>query len=345
MLALSVSGERLAAGLHNLGRLNWSRDETFFALAMGTMCALSIVGVVRAQRRWVQTLCLCSLLVISVADFYHAYGSFQRGHVSPDEVFPETNRLFPLLKDYREQRGPFRFGQIIRGQLGEELATFRNLPYFHDFLEVPEGYTSFYLDAVARFQGITNEEAKIAIQNIRVAVEEDEHGKYWLGTRTNSLPRAKFFARSLRYDSLDALLRALERGEIDWRSEAAVYDFPSADLSHGDEQNQVAGTNDEVRFDSITPESYSITYNLSRPGIILVSQAFYPGWVAANGRVKLIEVFGAFQGIAIPEAGRGQILVRFSPLTLKLGSAITIISIVTVVSLVFGKWGLNSRNH
>jgi len=82
----------------------------------------------------------------------------------------------------------------------------------------------------------------------------------------------------------------------------------------------VAGAKEEVQFASKTPEEYSITYDVAKPGIIFVSETFYPGWVATGARTKLIEVFGAFQGIIIPEAGRGQVVVRFAPSVLNWGS-------------------------
>jgi hypothetical protein len=284
-LVLYFGGKHLGTKLQNMDRLKWSREETLYAMATSTICAMAVVGMVRGQRRWVRTLCLIAVPLISALDLHHAYGFFQRGHTSPDEYYPENNRLLPLLKEYREQRGPFRFGQIIRGKLGEEIATFRNLPYFHDFLEVPEGYTSFYLDSISKFQGITNEEAKIAIQNIQVTMDRDEHGKDWLGTRTNSFPRAKFFSRIHHYDSPDALRRAVELGKLNWRDEAAVCELPGVDAEHWGEQGQQAGTNDTVQFESIGPESYSVAYNLSQPGIIFVSQTFYPGWMVKDGRV------------------------------------------------------------
>jgi hypothetical protein len=275
------------------------------------------------------------LLFVSVADFHHAYGSFQHGNVSPDTYYPETTQLLPLLKDYREQRGPFRFGQVNRGRIGEEIATVRNLPYFHDFLEVPEGYTSLYLDGVSEFQTITNEEAKIAIQNIIVTMDRDEAGKDWLGTRTNSFLRAKFFPRIRRYDSRAALLSALEGGQIDWQREAAVTDPEITELTPRDERDPAISTNDEVQFGSVSPEAYSIAYHVSRPGVIFVSQAFYPGWSATDERMKIVETFGAFQGIVIPAAGQGQIVVRFSPPALKLGAAITLISVAITVLLAY----------
>jgi hypothetical protein len=346
-LALFVGGKHLAPGLHSLDKLNWSRHETVFAVAVGFICALAAAAVVRAHKRWVQTLCLCAIPVVCAVDFHHAYGISQRGLANPNEYYPETDRFYPLLKNYREQYGPVRFGQVAGDQMIEELVTHRNQAYFHDFLEVPEGYTSFYLDGVAGFQSITNSKAKVDIQNIQVIMEK--HGlspDCRLRLRPESFARARFFTRVRRYDSRAALLSALAGGEIDWHNEAAITDPVAADLLRGADSDPAAGTHEEVRFVSKTPEEYSISYDVAKPGIIFVSEAFYPGWVATDARTKLIEVFGAFQGIIIPKAGRGQVVVRFAPSVLKQGMAITIISAALVaLLLVFGKWDTSSRGH
>jgi len=347
-LALFVGGEHLAPGLHQPDRLNWARHETVLAVATGVIGALVAVGVVRVRRRWLQGLCLCAIPVVCAVDFYHAYhGAFQRGHSSPDEYYAETGHLYSQLKDYRQQHGPIRFGQIVDGQIGEELVARRNQAYFHDVLEVPEGYTSFYLESVARFQSITNEEAKLAIQNIQVTAEKNAHDTYCRGaTHPESFARARFFPRIRRYDSRAALLRALAGGEIDWRKEAAITDPVTAELLRGADADSLANKNDEVQFVGSSPEEYSISYDVAKPGIIFVSEAFYPGWEANGGRTKLVEVFGAFQGIVIPEAGRGQVVVRFVPSILKLGMAISAISAAVVALLLaFGKWDSSSSSR
>jgi hypothetical protein len=345
-LALLFGGEHLSTGLQRLDRLNWSRHETFFALAVAVICACAVIGAMRVHRRDLRLVCLYALLVATVADFYHAYGGIQRGGGSPDGFFPETNTFLSVVKDDREQYGRSRFGQISENRLHEEVAMFQNLPYFHDFLEAPEGYTSFYLDAIAGFQNITNEEAKLAIQNIKIAAIRDAPNHYVLAANKTSFPRAKFFSRVHRYDSIGALREALERDEIDWRNEVAVREFPVVDLSQGNRPSHDGGAIiDEVSFESITPESYAISYNLRGPGVIFVSQALYPGWVTDNEHIKLIEAFGAFQGIVIPEAGQGRVVVRFSPSILRKSLAISIFSLVmTLVVAKFGRWCPRSEN-
>jgi hypothetical protein len=333
-----AGGQHLAEGFRNPNWLNWSRRETAFALEAGAICSLAALGVIRARRQWLQTLCLCIIPFVTVADFYHAYGAFHRNPVSPDTGYPQSNGLLSVLEGFRQRLGPFRFGQISDGRLTEEIVMLPNLAYFHDFLEVPEGYTSFCLESVSDFRNITNEEAKIALQNIRLALERDPEGKDWIGQRTNSFPRAKFFSRVRRYESRATLLKAVENDEIDWRNEAAVCDLPATvDLSHWATNTQPAAVSDEVQFESGTPESYSIHYHLSRPGIIFVSEAYYPGWGAMDPRLKLVEVFGAFQGLVVPEAGQGDVVVRFSPSVARWGCAISLLSCAVFALLVIRK--------
>jgi hypothetical protein len=60
--------------------------------------------------------------------------------------------------------------------------------------------------------------------------------------------------------------------------------------------------------------------------------------MSPESTMKLIAVFGAFQSIVIPEAGQGQIGVRFSPPILRRSLAISIFNLAITLSLVtFGR--------
>jgi hypothetical protein len=203
---------------------------------------------------------------------------------------------------------------------------------------VPEGYTSYYLDTISKFQSISNEPAKIAIQNIPLAITLAPSQETVSVTPVDCLPRAKFYSRVRRYESRTALLTALDRNEIDWRNEVAVSEPVAAGVDRESGGGPPTNTDDEVRFVSKTPEAYTIVYNVSRPGIVFISQAFYPGWIADGGRASMIEVFGAFQGLVIPEAGRGEITVHFSPPILKLALVISLLcAIIAILVAIVGR--------
>jgi hypothetical protein len=337
VLLLSTPARHLPVSLREPDRLSWAQNDTLFEVAVAATCAVAIVCALRLAKRWMRIVSLGVIPFVCFADFSHAYGSFQHGNVNPDEVFASTDPLLLMLQRYREQFGPIRFGQFVGNKITENLYTARNDAFFFDCLEVSEGYTSFYLDSIAKFRSISNVFAKIDIQNIKAVMEVDPTGALYLGTRSTAFLRPTFFSRVRCFDSREALLDALDRGEIDWHKEVAVSDPLRSTLPQGAEQAPGTNADDEVRFESITPESYSVAYNVKRPGVILISQAFYPGWVTDDQRIRLIEVFGAFQGLVIPEPGRGRVRVDFSPPALKWGGAITLLGMIVCTVLVFGK--------
>jgi hypothetical protein len=324
---LDFGGEYLMAELRDWNRLSLARDETWFAVTI-IVCSFGVIWVACRRKQSMGAAGLFILLALFVADFYHSSGTFKVLQTDPDEHYYRAAPEVAQLIDLRAQRGPFRSAQLLSGQIVEEWAWPRNLPYFYDSLEVPEGYTSYYLDNISQLQSITNEPAKLALQNIEMVLTWDPQRNRPTLASVDCLPRTKFFSHVRRFESRAALLTALNRNEIDWHDETAV----GGPVDFGVEHNTPTRINDEVRFMSKTPEAYSIVYNVSQPGIIFVSQAFYPGWVADGGRFKMIEVFGAFQGIVIPEAGQGEINVVFSPPVLKLALVISTLSI-TIAAL------------
>jgi hypothetical protein len=336
LTVLYFGGGGLANELRDPKNMAWSRHETLWALTLAALLASSVFCLVRCTSGWTRAIGLCALLAISVADFHHAYGDFHRGVMKPDDFFSQTDWPVPMLGQYRKELGFFRFGQVSADRHYEGMVTERNLPYFCDLLEVPEGYTSFLLDSIGRFQTTTNLQARLDIQNVKLLVYEERapDGRYGLKFPVNSdaLPRAKFFTKIRRYDSRDALLTALERGELDWHKETAVWGSAARDIDELVRPGTSMGTNDEIQFASQTPEAYSITYHVAQPGVVFVSQSSYPGWVAGGGRFRMVEVFGAFQGIVIPEPGHGEIAVRFSPPLLKVGVFVSLLSgLITLV--------------
>ncbi|HUJ09659.1 MAG TPA: YfhO family protein [Verrucomicrobiae bacterium] len=345
-LVLFSWGKHFGVGLSDADKLSWALHESLFALAAGALCALAVHGTTHVRRSWGQTFCLWAIPLVLFVDFYHSYADFQCGAENPDVFYPQSSELLSFIQDYHRQYHPFRFAQIIRDKVREELTCPRNLAYFHDFLEVPEGYTSFYLDSVARFQNITNRAAKLGIQNVALATEFDSQGNSWVDIITNSLPRAKFFSRIHQSDSRTTLLGELERCTIDWNNEIAVVKPVGTETLRQQAQfRQRPIAADVVQFKTARPETYSLKYKVSQPGIIFVSQSFYPGWVANDGRLKIVEVFGAFQGLVIPEPGSGRIVVHFSPPVLRLGIVVSVLSLfLTGVAAFAAPWSKLHRD-
>jgi hypothetical protein len=339
LILLYWRGERLAEELRNPANLTWSRHETLWAFTLSSLLAGSLFWLVLGTARWVRFIGFGALLAISFEDFNHAYGDFQRSSVNPDEFFSQTDWFVTQVKDRRNELGSFRVAQMSAdSRYHEEVVTRRNLPYFVDFLEVPEGYTSFYLDSTRQFQNVTNLFAQWAIQNVKLLAvyESSPNGSDQIALKGvgNVLQRAEFYPRIHQYQSRDALLAGLERGEIDWYKETAAWGPSAQEINELIPPSHSVGTNNDVRFVRKTPEAYSIIYDVAQPGVVFVSQTFYPGWIADGGRFKMAELFGAFQGIVIPAPGHGEITVTFSPPLLKIGLLISLLSGITAI-LVF----------
>jgi hypothetical protein len=330
LAVLDFGGEHLMAELRDWDRLSLARDETWYAVTI-IACSFAAIWAACLMKQSRRAAGLFALLAFSIADVYHSCGSFEVLQSNPDEHYYRVTPEVAQWMEGRAQRGPFRCAQLMRGRLVEEWAWPRNLAYFYDSLEVPEGYTSYYLSNISQVQGITNEAAKMGLQSIEMVLTWDPQHNVPAVILPDCLPRAKFFTRVRRYESRTALLAALNRNEIDWHNEAAVSGPIVLGADRPAKHSASLGTNDEVQFVAKTPEAYSIVYNVSQPGIVFVSQAFYPGWTADGGRFHMIEVFGAFQGIVIPEAGQGEITVHFSPPILKLALVISSLSALIAV--------------
>jgi hypothetical protein len=73
---------------------------------------------------------------------------------------------------------------------------------------------------------------------------------------------------------------------------------------------------------------------VSAPAVLVVSQTFYPGWIAMiDGKESpVFPVDVALTGISLP-AGTHEVLLRFRPRSFQLGAAISIISLLCVLAL------------
>ena len=285
--------------------------------------------------------CLCAIPAVCLFDFYHAYAFFQRGHTSPDEYFPAIQSF--ALHCFRNTGNNVAHFVLDRSSVGNSV---RKLPLFATFLismifsKYPRVIPVSIWIPLPGFRRLPTRKprspSKIfesrwnAMRRERIGWA---HGPIHFRERNSS---RRFAATHSRM----ALRHALEQGEFDWRNEAAVCESPGLVAERRGESGQPASTNDTIQFACIAPGSYSVAYKVDQPGIIFVSETFYPGWTATDGRVKLVKTFGAFQGIVIPEAGTGRITLHFSPSVFKWGIAITLLSIAATALLAFTPVGI-----
>ena len=76
-----------------------------------------------------------------------------------------------------------------------------------------------------------------------------------------------------------------------------------------------------------------------RPGLLVLSEMFYPGWHArVNGKpVEIYKVDGALRGIPAPQ-GKSRIELDYAPFSIYAGATITALTFLSVLCAWFLNW-------
>jgi hypothetical protein len=321
----------LGATLHPALRQPATWDFAFRQLCVaGALCAAT-AGCLYWAQKTKHDAAAWALAGIVFVDLFLAHGAFHRGKTKPTDYYADRFGLLPRLAALEQETGPLRFAQLIGDKIAEEIVFPRNTAYVQKGLEVPEGYTSFYVTDTHNFHQLKNERAKLEIQNIRAGISVNPGVRsVSFFQHTNSLPRALFYSRVRAYETKEQLLAALDAGALDYRNEVGVLAEDARRLLLPAQGNPPVA----VRLQRDSPERYVIEYDASAPGVIFVSETFYPGWQANRGGHEIVNVFGAFKGIVVPRAGNGTITVEYRPLTFRMGLLVTGAAVVLLAGLV-----------
>jgi uncharacterized membrane protein YfhO len=78
-----------------------------------------------------------------------------------------------------------------------------------------------------------------------------------------------------------------------------------------------------------------VNADLGCRGLLIVSEAFYPGWKAfVDGQPQPIyEVFGALRGVAL-ESGSHRVEMRYRPPVVAMGTALSFAAIAVAILLI-----------
>jgi hypothetical protein len=286
-----------------------------------------------------------ALVVLTGADFYHAYGVFHRGSNDPRVYHADNNSILPIYRNATGTNGPIRFEQRMNGRYAEFVMD-ANTAMFHRELEATHGYLVFELQTIALLNQLTNQTALLDLKNVGLVASYDAATKQAIwGHRTNCLPRAKFYASIQRYASDEAIRRDLDSGALDYRQTLAVRSDELGTRLPSAVPTPVSSV-PPVQFFQINPERYLIQYVANTPGIIFVSEAFFPGWEAVDEHGQsypIIHAFTAFKGIVIPKAGAGKLTVRFRPASFRLGAGISALTLLLLGG--FYGWLIRRENR
>jgi hypothetical protein len=106
-----------------------------------------------------------------------------------------------------------------------------------------------------------------------------------------------------------------------------------------------SGDTEPVAVVERTPTRIHLQATLSSPGLLVLSQANYPGWEAVvNGEpAPLYEANGLFPSVALP-SGSSEVMLRYRPVVFYIGLAISGSTLVAVCALLVVKMEKRRRN-
>jgi hypothetical protein len=152
----------------------------------------------------------------------------------------------------------------------------------------------------------------------------------------NVYPRAFMVYEIINATSLNQAMDVLANPDLDLRQTAVVENFPNDSKTAIDNTHQKApsGTADVKR---ITPDAFTAEVQTNSPGLLVISEQYYPGWYAyVEGKeTPIYAVDGILRGIFLNE-GKHMVRLEYKPLSFSIGLAISILSLLaTIARLVY----------
>lgn len=159
--------------------------------------------------------------------------------------------------------------------------------------------------------------------------------------RLFEIPRRAWLVSNVKMAAgSESLINALNTPGFDPFSEAVLRDSPPA--RRFDFGPDGGGTVDVL---SDYPGHLSLSVAADSPSLLVISEAYYPGWqVTVNGlRVDLVEADGFLQAAPVP-AGSSRVDVDFKPPALLVGAIAAVLGLLACAILILGGRGKISPN-
>jgi hypothetical protein len=204
-----------------------------------------------------------------------------------------------------------------------------------------------YLFPTEQVQALLEKEERLRLLDVKyiLAPEEVEEPGFALKEK-------------VRWETFDeheeaGLLKHMEESTEEREWDGTVYVYEAANATHaflvddgftGEVPPETPEGFDVTRF---SPTTIELEGYASRPGILFVSEPYYPGWKATVDGVQadVEEVGGGFIGVSLAE-GTHSVTLHYDPLSFKLGFWITSGTILAVTAAtVFGSCGGGVLSH
>lgn len=149
------------------------------------------------------------------------------------------------------------------------------------------------------------------------------------------------------YENLDVLPRAYVVHSWSWQpdTQAAVNYLGSATFDprreaviagEGEAVSLASDDADSVSFERYEPEQAWLSVSTGEPGLLVLSDAYYPGWTATidGNEAEILQVNGLFRGLFVP-AGQHEVRFEFAPSAFANGRLVSAAALMIWVILVW----------
>jgi len=152
----------------------------------------------------------------------------------------------------------------------------------------------------------------------------------------DAFPRAWMVHRIVQASSLDDLRTRLDDPAFDARSTGLLLESgPSVQSCTGDEVAQIS----QRSANSVVIDTW-----LNCPGMLILSDVWYPGWVAHvdGAPAHIYQPYSALRGVAL-EQGRHRVEFHYRPASALVGAVMSILGILGACAIAFWERRRNSR--
>jgi len=169
--------------------------------------------------------------------------------------------------------------------------------------------------------------------------------RYYSSKKGNSenvdaLPRAYAVSHYTRTDTEEESLAAI-KAQLGVLGETVILEGGTPSFIA---ENQPPHKNGQVEIRRLVPNEVELQVSVTRPSMVILTDAFYPGWKAyVDGEAT--EIFRAnslFRAVEVPP-GRHTVLFKFRPDSLFLGFVMSLASVGLLAAFLFGTWIVGRR--
>lgn len=256
--------------------------------------------------------------------------------ISPKDIYPQVPAIEFLKKDQSIFRIlPVRVEWVSNGPLAYNLTEMggADLPtkYYNEFTDAIDGKDGvgfMFFNAQSansklinllnvKYMVTTNKFNPAPGRDIRLCWQKD--GIY-IYENHQVLPRA-FIVHKARVVSDDKLISALKEASFDPASEVLLADNRVVN-SLG---NEYSVKDESVDILSYTPQRVTLRVKASARGILVISDAYYPGWRAYLDKqeIKIYRANGVMRAVEVPQ-GEHEVEFRYLPISIYLGAMISV---------------------